>query len=282
MNLHQRPDLIDRLAAEYALGTLRGRARRRLKALADSSDAVHQAIQAWQRRLDAMAELGHAVEPPGSVWLAIESRLGLASAGAAGLQAGPQAGSQPDAQSAPGAAQPTTGARPAPARPPRPSGVPRAVERWWDTLNVWRGIAGVAVAVAIVSIVVALRTIVPGLPIGTPGESRVAFVSVLHDDQSHSTMLVTWDDTHSTVTLRRLSDTPVPSDRDLQLWGIGSTGTPVSLGVLPKQGAAVFKVDRRPQNYAVLAVSVEPSGGSPNPNGPTGPVIFTGKLVPAS
>ncbi|MGD7278606.1 anti-sigma factor, partial [Ralstonia pseudosolanacearum] len=28
-----------------------------------------------------------------------------------------------------------------------------------------------------------------------------------------------------------------------------------------------------------LAVSVEPRGGSPDPNGPTGPVIFKGALI---
>ena len=260
MNLHQRPDLIDRLAAEYALGTLRGPARRRLDTLAASSDAVHQAVQGWQRRIDAMAELGQPVEPPGSVWLAIESRLGLASF----TRTAPQV-------------PPTT-----PPRTSRASAPVRVPSRWWDNLGVWRGIAGVALAAAVVSIVVALRLIVPGVPAGAPGESRIAYLSVLHDDQSRSMMLVTWDDAHNTVTLRRLSDTAVPSDRDLQLWGIPSGGAPVSLGVLPKKGAAVFKVAHRPQNYGVLAISVEPSGGSPNPNGPTGPVIFTGKLVPAS
>jgi anti-sigma-K factor RskA len=269
MNLHRRPELIDRLAAEYALGTLRGRPRRRLETLANSSEAVHQAIQQWQRRLDAMSELGRAVDPPGSVWLAIESRLGLASA-ARGAGA-----------PLPGQAPATHPSRPA-GTPARPTAPTRNLPRWWETLTVWRGIAGVAVAVAIVSVVIALRSLVPGVPLGAPGESRVAYVSVLHDDQSHSTMLVTWDDAHSTVTLRRLSDTTAPSGRDLQLWGIPSSGAPVSLGVLPGKGAAVFKVQHRPQNYAVLAISVEPSGGSPNPNGPTGPVIFTGKLVPAS
>ncbi|HTJ92901.1 MAG TPA: anti-sigma factor [Pararobbsia sp.] len=276
MNLHQRPDLVDRLAAEYALGTLRGHARLRLDALARRSEAVQQAIAQWQRRLDAMAELGRAVEPPGSVWLAIESRLGLASA-----TRGANAASPSDVLSS----GPVPSARPArpagtPGAAPRP--VRQAAPRWWDTLSVWRGIAGAAVAAAIVSIIIALRTLAPGVPVGAPGESRVAYVSVLHDDQSHSTMLVTWDDAHSTITLRRLSDTPAPSGRDLQLWGIPSGGPPVSLGVLPKHGAAVFKVPHRPQNYAVLAISVEPAGGSPNPNSPTGPVIFTGKLVPAS
>ena len=28
-----------------------------------------------------------------------------------------------------------------------------------------------------------------------------------------------------------------------------------------------------------LAISVEPRGGSPNPNGPTGPVVFKGALI---
>jgi anti-sigma-K factor RskA len=34
--------------------------------------------------------------------------------------------------------------------------------------------------------------------------------------------------------------------------------------------------------YPMLAVSVEPVGGSPNPNGPTGPVVYTGKVIPAA
>jgi anti-sigma-K factor RskA len=254
MNLHQRPDLLDRLAAEYALGTLRGRARRRLDALAIGNDAVRQAINSWQRRLDTMAELGRAIEPPGSVWLAIESRLGLASETRGRFES----------------------------TPPRPAVPRRTGARWWDTLGFWRTFSGVALAVSIISIAITLHTVAPTAPATTPGEQRVGYVSVLHDGQSNSTMLVTWDDAHSTVTLRRLSDTPVPDGRDLQLWGIPSGGAPVSLGVLPKQGVAAFRVAHRPQNYGVLAISVEPAGGSPNPNGPTGPVIYSGKLVPSS
>jgi anti-sigma-K factor RskA len=254
MNLHQRPDLLDRLAAEYALGTLRGRARRRLDALAIGNDAVRQAIDSWQRRLDTMAELGRAVEPPGSVWLAIESRLGLASETRGRFES----------------------------TPPRATPPHRAGERWWDTLGFWRTFSGVAIAVSIISIAIALHAVAPSSTAPGAGEQRVGYVSVLHDGQSNSTLLVTWDDAHSTVTVRRLGDVSAPDGRDLQLWGIPSGSAPVSLGLLPKKGAAAFRVAHRPQNYGVLAVSVEPAGGSPNPNGPTGPVIFTGKLVPAS
>jgi anti-sigma-K factor RskA len=254
MNLHQRPELLDRLAAEYALGTLRGHARHRLDTLAIGNDAVRQAIHSWQRRLDTMAELGRAVEPPDSVWLAIEGRLGLASETHGRFES----------------------------TPPRPVAPHHTGEHWWDTLGFWRGISGIALAVAIISIAIALHTAGPTLPGTAAGEQRVGYVSVLHDGQSNSTLLVTWDDAHSMVTLRRLSDTAVPAGSDLQLWGIPSGGAPVSLGVLPKKGPAAFKVAHRPQNYGVLAVSVEPPGGSQNPNGPTGPVIYTGKLLQAS
>ncbi|CAB3776118.1 anti-sigma factor [Pararobbsia alpina] len=254
MNLHQRPELLDRLAAEYALGTLRGRARRRLDALAIGNDAVRQAINSWQRRLDTMAELGPAIEPPDSVWLAIEGRLGLASETRGRLER----------------------TSPRPVSPARPG------EHWWDTLGFWRTFSSVALAVSIISIAFALHTVRPSLLAAAPGEQRVAYVSVLHDDQSNSTLLVTWDDAHSTVTLRRLSDRAAPDGHDLELWGIPSGGAPVSLGVLPKKGPAAFKVAHRPQNYGVLVVSVEPAGGSQTPNGPTGPVIYTGKLVQAS
>jgi len=48
----------------------------------------------------------------------------------------------------------------------------------------------------------------------------------------------------------------------------------------PKKGEAAFKVAHRPQNYGVLAVSVEPAGGSPS-GVPTGPILFKGKMVEA-
>ncbi|MEJ0004105.1 MAG: anti-sigma factor [Pararobbsia sp.] len=203
-----------------------------------------------------MARFDRPVEPPAAIWLAIESRLDLAAATRGGFDA-PQ----------PGMPAANTRRRPG---------------RGWDTLGFWRGLSGVALAVAIVSIGIALRTAAPAAPAGVPVAPRIGYVSVLHDDRSNSTLLVTWDDAHSTVTLQRLSDVPVPGGHDLQLWGIASSGPPASLGVLPKQGAASFKVAYRPQNYGVLAISVEPAGGSPNPNGPTGPLIYTGKLVPTS
>lgn len=75
MNL-VRGDLPDRLGAEYALGTLRGGARRRLEALLPSHPTLRTAVDAWEHRLLPMALRAEAVAPAPAVWTAIEGRLG--------------------------------------------------------------------------------------------------------------------------------------------------------------------------------------------------------------
>ena len=47
---YSRPELADRLAAEYVLGTLRGPARRRFEALLPAHPALNRAMLDWQRR----------------------------------------------------------------------------------------------------------------------------------------------------------------------------------------------------------------------------------------
>jgi anti-sigma-K factor RskA len=75
MNLH--PELLDRLAAAYALGTLRGGARRRFESLARQSPAMRAAASLWQQRFAAMLELQPAQVPSENVWKRIEHLLAL-------------------------------------------------------------------------------------------------------------------------------------------------------------------------------------------------------------
>ncbi|KAF7963035.1 hypothetical protein AWV80_14605 [Cupriavidus sp. UYMU48A] len=76
MRLNRHPELLDRLAAQYALGVLRGGARRRMEQLAREEPAVRAAVGHWQVRLSGMAELQPASEPVEAVWCGIEQRLG--------------------------------------------------------------------------------------------------------------------------------------------------------------------------------------------------------------
>ena len=57
MNILNNASLIEQLAASYALGTLRGGARRRFEALARDNAGVRATALIWQSRLGSVAEL---------------------------------------------------------------------------------------------------------------------------------------------------------------------------------------------------------------------------------
>lgn len=72
---YSRPDLADRLAAEYVLGTLRGPARRRLETLLPAHAGLRGAVDAWERRLLPMSAAVPAVAPSTQVWERLQQRL---------------------------------------------------------------------------------------------------------------------------------------------------------------------------------------------------------------
>jgi len=69
-------DLVDRLAAEYALGTLRGRARRHFERWLVSPQ-VGSMVKAWEERLAGLEPAPERVVPPAATWRGIEKRLDL-------------------------------------------------------------------------------------------------------------------------------------------------------------------------------------------------------------
>lgn len=73
------PDVQHALAAEYVLGTLRGRARARFEALAKADIALGTIVREWEAFLTPLALKLKPVEPPESVWRAIEARIGRRS-----------------------------------------------------------------------------------------------------------------------------------------------------------------------------------------------------------
>lgn len=69
-------ELVDRLAAEYVLGTLRGRARRRFERWLVSPQ-VGDIVKGWEERLAGLEPRLNQVTPPATVWRGIESRLAV-------------------------------------------------------------------------------------------------------------------------------------------------------------------------------------------------------------
>jgi anti-sigma-K factor RskA len=243
---YSRKDLADRLAAAYALGTLRGAARRRFEALLPAHPALRAAELAWQQRLMPLSLSLRPVNPSPAVWQHIEARV----------FGGPR--------SAPSTRRTT----PPQVLPPAP------VVGWWGRLAVWRGLSAVAgvAALTLAVLLVQPRTVPPPIIVvlspaagGDAAVSAATFVASISGDGS-------------TMVTRPLRQVNVEVSRALELWAVPPEGAPRSLGLIAAGAATVVKRDRLLNNAAALAVSLEPAGGSPT-GAPTGPILFVGKLT---
>ncbi len=65
----------DQLAAEYVLGTMPERARRRFEAMLKTSPQLRRCVADWEARLTPMASSVAEVTPPQRVWRAIQKRV---------------------------------------------------------------------------------------------------------------------------------------------------------------------------------------------------------------
>jgi anti-sigma-K factor RskA len=67
--------LRDKLAAEYVLGTMSARARRRFAIHLRGNPQLRRAVSEWETRLSPLTDVLPAIEPPARVWRAIKMRL---------------------------------------------------------------------------------------------------------------------------------------------------------------------------------------------------------------
>ncbi|MBA4177870.1 MAG: hypothetical protein C0505_15140 [Leptothrix sp. (in: Bacteria)] len=76
MNL-LRPERLQALAREYALGSMQGGARRRFERLLHENASARREVVAWQERFATLAEAVPPMTPRERVWQGLEQRLGL-------------------------------------------------------------------------------------------------------------------------------------------------------------------------------------------------------------
>jgi len=72
---YEGPELLDRLAGEHVLGTLRGPARRRFERVCEVNVAARSALERWQDDWSALSLALDPVEPSPHVWDAVERRI---------------------------------------------------------------------------------------------------------------------------------------------------------------------------------------------------------------
>ena len=260
MNIHQNPDLLDRLAGAFALGTLRGGARRRFEALARQHAPVRVAALIWQTRIASLNELQPPHAPPPAAWRRIDNLL-KAEAEAAQMQ---QARSRAAAPTPPGS----------------------VAVGWLRSLRLWRGMtAAGALATVVVTVVgLNLRDQMGGeiqqLQAKLLNTPQIEYVAVLSDNKSTASMLVTFDPKSKRLTLQRVGSYQEASSQSLQLWALPPSGGPKSLGVLGSEKVLRLTAGENDvKAIPALAISLEPKGGVPSEGGPTGPVLFKGALI---
>jgi anti-sigma-K factor RskA len=73
----EHPDIVDSLAAEYVLGTLRGPARRRFERWRANTPLVQERCRFWEENLMQLAKGVRPIRPPPRVWQGIRARLNL-------------------------------------------------------------------------------------------------------------------------------------------------------------------------------------------------------------
>ncbi|MGH6647101.1 anti-sigma factor [Aquabacterium sp.] len=83
---YSRTERADRLAAEYVLGTLSGRARRRFETLLPAHPQLRRSVNDWQERLVPLVDVVPEVQPSPQVWQALQRRLFSSPADAAMAQ----------------------------------------------------------------------------------------------------------------------------------------------------------------------------------------------------
>ena len=141
---------------------------------------------------------------------------------------------------------------------------------FWQSLVFWRSF-GVVSALAAACLAVLLYL--------SAGSQQAALVASI-EGQGQRIFVASVDVKHATVTVMPVAYRPDPT-RVPELWLIPSGGKPLPLGVLTADTAQIAippALAAQARRDGILAVSLEPPGGSPTGQ-PTGPVIGSGRLT---
>ena len=257
MRYRNKPELQDRLAAEYVLGTLRGRARLRFQSWMREDAALRRTVTEWEQRLAPMAAGVAEAPPPRRVWQAIEARIGAVAA-----------------------------PRAAPAAAPAPPPASRATGGgFWDSLTFWRGWGLVATgcAAALIGALALQKPQVVEVPVEKLVERtgmQPSYVAVLRDKAGKAVFVAYAGRKSEELWVKRIGLGAEPEGHRFELWGLYAKegAAPRLLGVLPKEDKATINLaavaDESLRDFPALAITLEPARGSGG--APTGPVVAAG------
>lgn len=229
--------------AEYVLGVLDADTREQVEREMAGSEAAAAAVERWRRRLLPLTEEIAPESPPAPLWQRIRGELQL------------------DA--------------------PRHSAGPPERAGLWESLRFWHRLSlatGMLLAAACVAIVVLIvrRPATPPIPY---------MASTITETGGRVGWTATMDLTRARMIVVPAAPRGVSAGRSAELWLIPRGGKPLAVGVISATTPIIIRLApallSRLGPTAVLAVSVEPAGGSPTGQ-PTGPVVGQGTIGAAA
>ena len=229
--------------AEYVLGVLDADTRAEVAREVMASDEAATAVALWQRRLTPLADTLANVAPAPYVWARIQDELQLAASARV-------------------------------AAPTR--------RGLWNNLALWHwmGIVGSAVAVALLVVV----NLPPRTPVSIEAHAGYLAATIQQDNGSTG-WTATMDPQRGQMVV--VPGTPVAFEpgKAPELWLIPAGGKPIPVGMIALDKPTTITLDpavlAKLGTTGLLAVSVEPPGGSPTGQ-PTGAVIAKGAINAAT
>lgn len=240
---YRRPELRDRLASEYVLGTLHGRARARFQRLLRDDLELRDRVAFWERELTPMASTLSVAAPSAQVWEAIAKRIA------------------PRERMAPAAGH---------------GRYARWLSRWFDLRTLGSLAAGLILGVAVTLFGPAL--LVDGSANLADSQLPESYVGVLATADGRTGLIVSTLRHGKVMDVKQVQPVPVPAGQTLFLWTLAADGAAQAIGPVP-QGSFV-RVSLGQTSEALfskareLALTVEPVGSTPS--APGGPYVYRG------
>ena len=235
------------LAAEYALGTLRGSERAQLEAELVRDPELRRLVAQWEERLLPLAITVAPIEPSPDLWARIAA-----------------------------ATEPSNAPSPLSVRQAPWLVRPSLATRLWESLLLWRSLAAVAVTAAVMFAVLAVTPPPPSQPVLI---AALQDISKLRRGEPAFTVLILSPEQAIVTSVDGMRP---PTDKVFQLWALRGQSALVSLGLIEHGGLIPLSLEQeqssRLHSGDMLEVSLEPPGGSPTDQ-PTGPIVFAGILL---
>lgn len=246
---YQNLKLRQMLAAEYVLGTLHGAARRRFERLLQKDRALERERRYWEHRFGGLPAGARPVVPREIVWAEIDRRINAGKAAAL---------------------------------PPA-----RSIVDDPGPLNFWRGWA-LAASIVTAALGYGLwlqlqqgpQVIEKVQAVRVEVAQPMPYVAMLQSS-APAQWVVMYVPKNQMLKVTSAGAFPMDAaTQSLQLWVLDDAGQPHPMGMLPEGGGSTEMPmpDMEMPQKPVIAVSVEPKGGSPT-GLPTGPVVTTAPLL---